>query len=448
MAILPKHPFTNWKPSTRGSSKLKLTLATFLTLKSRTTRGITMLELIVASVVALSILSVALGAISEQRRQVLGDRTQAGVNDNLRIASDIIGQDIKQTGELLDADFNLPGVSIIPGTNTGDPSTLVLQRQLLGQKLPVCQTLTAGSASTSIDVSVVSDTGFTPASYTNCPYSYTAPAAPATSEPSTTLSTLLPTDNLRQWRNYRCTADGPGSANIDACVRTTYIPSANCKQFGGTDAECSWAFIYDPVNMRGEFFLYSFEDRATCSHSGLTSRTCQRIRRADGNAWQNTYTFNLSGSASQQPQLYILEEKRYSLTADTNTTRTDDFVLQLSVNRQSPMRIANQLRNFQVRGKLPNDSTRRPSESICTTETTTTGSCLVSSFNIAAGQPAVNSQIAATPLLPNWQYLQNIQITLSSINPNPQLLPSANNNPNVLSLTSQFLPRNTASRSQ
>jgi hypothetical protein len=446
MATRPKLPFINWKQSTPNSSKSRA--STIFILKCRTIRGITTLELIVASVVALGILSIVLGAISEQRRQVLGDRTRAGVNDNLRIASDMIGQDVKQAGELLEADFNLPGVSIIPGANTGDPSTLVLQRQLLAQKLPVCQSITAGTATNAIDISVVSNTALTPSSYANCPYSYTPPAAPATSEPSTTLISLLPTDNLRQWRNYRCTADGPGAANTDPCTRTNYVSSTSCKQFGGVDAECTWAFMYDPVNKRGEFFLYSFEDTATCSTSSLSSRTCQRIWRADGNAWQNSYTYDPNGATSQQPQLYILEERRYSLTADTNTTRNDDFILQLSVNRQPALRIANQLSSFQVRGKLPNDSTKRPSESTCTSETTTANSCLVSSFNLTSGQPAINSQISATPLLPNWQYLQNIQITLSSINPNPQFLPGANNNPNILSLTSEFLPRNTASRSQ
>jgi hypothetical protein len=446
MAILLKSLFINWKQSIQGSSKVKLSISLFLTLKSRTTRGITMLELIVASAVALGILSVALGAISEQRRQVLGDRTRAGVNDNLRIASDLIGQDIKQAGELLESDFTLPGVSIIPGSTASDPSTMVLQRQLLAQKLPVCQSISSGSTTSAIDIAVVSNTTLTPSSYANCPYSYTAPTAPATSEPSATLTSLLPTDNLRQWRNYRCTADGPGAANTDVCTRTTYVTSTSCKQFGGTDAECTWAFIYDPVNKRGEFFLYSFEDTAACATSALSSRICQRILRADGNPWQNSYTYDPNGAATQQPQLYILEEKRYNLVADTDTTRTDDFILQLSVNRQPALRIANQFSNFQVRGKLPNDSTKRPSESSCTTETTTTGSCLVSSFNVSSGQPAVNTQITATPLLPNWQYLQNIQITVSSINPNPQLLPVANNN--VLTLTSQFLPRNTSSRAQ
>lgn len=445
MAILTKLLFTNWKQSIPSSSKLNSSL--LLSPKSRAIRGVTMLELIIASFVALTLLSVSLGAISEQRRQVLGDRTRTNVNDNLRITSDLIGQDIKQAGELLDADLTLPGISIIPGSTANDPGTLVLQRQLLAQKLPVCQNITANSTTNAIDVSVVASATQTPATINNCTYSYTAPAPPATAEPSATLVALLPTDNLRQWRNYRCTADGPGSANTDSCNRTTYTTSANCRQFGGTDTECTWAFIYDPVNKRGEFFLYSFEDTAACSHSSLSSRTCQRIRRADGNAWQYSYTYNSSGTASQQPQLYILEEKRYSLAADTNTSRTDDFILQLSINRQSPLRIADQLRNFQVMGKLSSDATKRPAESTCSTQQTASGSCLSNTFNVTGGQPAVNSQISGTPLLPNWQYLQGVNITLSSVNPDATLFPVQSGSNSTLSLTSEFLPRNTASRS-
>ncbi|HEY9827745.1 MAG TPA: hypothetical protein V6D19_20090, partial [Stenomitos sp.] len=131
---------TNWKPSTPVSN-------------NSTSGGFTLLELTVASVVAFSLLTVSLGFVSQQRQVVLGDRTRATANDNLRLASDLIGQDIKQAGERLDGDTLLPGISIIPGASASVPDTLVLQRQLLTEKLPVCQTI-SGSTRT-IDVSVV-----------------------------------------------------------------------------------------------------------------------------------------------------------------------------------------------------------------------------------------------------------------------------------------------------
>jgi prepilin-type N-terminal cleavage/methylation domain-containing protein len=379
----------NWKRFIPAFNKPN----TIVLVSRQTSSGFTLIELTIATVIATVILSASLGLLTEQRRQILGDRTRASINDNLRIATDLIATDIKQAGERLESDTELPGVSIIDGGGTV-PDQLILQRQLLSEKLPVCQDIAAGTGNRTIDISVT--TGGTDP---NCVYSYSA-----TSEPSTTLTALSPTDNLRALRKYRCEQDIPAAVNTDPCARTVSA-TTDCQQLGGTDKECVWAYIHDPVNNRGEFFLYSFEESATCTSATFSGRTCQQLKRADSSSWLYSYRY------IDRPQIYIAEERAYSLSPDTDTPATNDYVLNLSINQQPVQRMVNQLTDFQVRGKL------------------STG--MVDSFN-------PNKYFVT-----DWQDLQAIQITLSTLNPSPQTINLSNSN---LSLTSQFLPRNVASR--
>lgn len=422
----------------------------FTASKNRNVEGFSILELIVASSVALTILGVSLGMLSEQRRWVLGDQTRATANDGLRLASDLIGQDIKQAGERLESDTILPGISIIPGASAGLPSTLVLQRQLLTEKLPVCQTISANSTSSTIDVAVI-----TAPTVANCVYSYSAPPG---GELSTTLTTLQPEDDLRSFRTFRCTQDGPAANNTDPCTLTN----------GAT----AWAYIHDPKTNLGEFFRYSIEERGSCLSSTAflpaAARICQKIRRADSKPWKYTYTYtptnpndpdslaNPLRAPAAQPQIYLLEERRYFLEPDTDTSRTDDYVLKLSVNRQDPKRIANQISNFQAWSKVPAAYTSVPFSapgnwgcgaggSAPTAPNPTVPTqwyCTGFNVNITETDPVKRLQY-----LKDWQDLQGVRMTIAGINPNEQLLKvDTTSTNNALKLTSEFFPRNVASR--
>jgi hypothetical protein len=406
METLRSIRFLSWKPSTPVSSSTH-NKAQSNFFRNRTITGFTILELTVASVVSLTILSLSMGMLNEQRRQLLGDRTRAGVNDNLRIASDLTGFDIKQAGERLESNTELPGVAIISGTTEGtDPDSLVLQRQLVTEVLPICQNIIQGTTTTTVDISFASSAiGIVPAPITNSPEGnciFKNGAAPTTPAESPVL-----TDNVRAFRNYRCSSDGTAGCAPAPTTATT------CQQVGGADKECILAYIDDPVNDRGEFFLYSSESQGSCSYSSYSAQNCLKVNRADGKPWLYSYTYNPSLAVSQQPKIYILEERRYSLTPDANTARTDDYILQMSLNQQPAQKIANGFSNFQVSGKLA------------------TG--YVNSFN-----PNLN-------FATDWQNLQAVQLTLTSINPNDQWM-KVNNNANFLSLTSQFFPRNVNSQ--
>jgi hypothetical protein len=384
--------------------------------------------------------------LSEQRRWVLGDQVRANANDNLRLASDLIGQDIKQAGERLESDTLLPGISIIPGTS-GAPSTLTLQRQLLTEKLPVCQTIGAASTTATIDVSVlngnISGTNYGSA-IPNCTYSYSAPTG---GEPSSTLTALRPTDNLRAWRTFRCTQNASAASNTDPCTATT-------------NSDTAWAYIHDPVNNRGEFFQYSTEESGSCLSTTVfpapTSRTCQKIRRVGSTPWQYTYTYDPAGPVSAQPQLYLLEEREYSLISDAATSATDDYILRIRVNRQAYKRMANQVKDFQVWAKVPASYHSAPYSAPGNWNCAAGGSaptapnptaptqwyCTAFNVNVTNTDPVQRLQY-----LKDWQDLLGVRITLTGINPNEQLLKvdstSANN---ALKLSSEFFPRNVFSK--
>jgi hypothetical protein len=221
------------------------------------------------------------------------------------------------------------------------------------------------------------------------------------------------------------------------------------------------AYIDDPVNKRGEFFVYSYESTGSCvtTFTGVTSPQCQKIYRADGKPWQYSYNYTPGYSCAtstcpalpaKQPQIYILEERQYSAIPDTTNTNPNinPYVLQLTINRQTnkTLRIANQLQSFQAWAKVPASYSSRSGYNWGCSQGGATGpnatmpsQWYCNSFNINASNLPIFDN--------NWQTLQGIRINLTGINPNPQLLNDPNAANSLLSLSSEFFPRNISSTS-
>ncbi|HEY9824673.1 MAG TPA: hypothetical protein V6D19_04435 [Stenomitos sp.] len=290
--------------------------------------GFTLIELLVSALAACIILVALLGLVTTQQREVVSDRDRTIINNNLETALTLIGDDIKQAGEGLEQQSELPVISVLDGSPTGQPDTLIVQRKRLTEALTICQAID-GSNNT-VEVAAWGNTVST------CP---------------STATTVADVPNLNRWQTFRCQQDG-----IPGCEAS---PPPTCTQVGGTNNECLWAYIYDPdplntkpVNQRGEFFLISGESRASCSSN--LSLDCWRITRADGRPWQ--YRYEPRAQKDTQPRLYVLEQKTYQLIPDTNTPRPDDSILTLWINNQrdasnQPLqqRVANQLQDLQFR---------------------------------------------------------------------------------------------------
>lgn len=362
-------------------------------------RGFTLIELLVALIVGAIVLGLALQLIVGQRQLFVKAQTRTQVNQNLRAAIDIVSTDIKQAGERLAGNTQLPVVQVFDG-GTGAPDRLLMQRKIIDDVLPLCQSIS--SSTRSITVSVDRGLGNPPS--TSCPFSNGNAAGDPTATPPVPPDPWP--DNLEQWRKERCKKDG-----IEGCNRTTNVATDGCVEQGGTDRECLWAYIYDSTNNRGEFFLYTFEDSRL---SG--SETQYRIYRASSSTtakhnWQNNYTASTATNPNPaNPGFYILEQRCYRLANNNNLP--GDKVLELLLNERNcdqsqplyePIRLVNQLSDFQVKVWLP---------------TTTTA---VDNFN------------TTIPYDNKWQQIRSIQVDLKDRNSSK-------------TISSQLFPRNAASK--
>ncbi len=103
---------------------------------SAPSRGMTVLELLVASCLGLMILAMTIGATRANQVLYEVDLARTRLNQNMRSALTIVGSDIRQAGERLPIAF--PAIEIIDGED-GGPDELILRRNLLDEVLFVCE---------------------------------------------------------------------------------------------------------------------------------------------------------------------------------------------------------------------------------------------------------------------------------------------------------------------
>lgn len=327
--------------------------------------GFTLLELLVTTFIASTVLTLSLGLITDQRKQFLSDQLRSESNQTLRSGMDLIGTDARIAGDYLQSDSALPVVSVIDesaGTNTTDGDILVFQRKMIPDTLTLCADLSSGTQLTVAKNPAEAGCGTYSDGNTN------------------NLN-----DNLDAFRNHRIEADGNTTAD------TTSAPSV-----GNCNAESVWAYIHDPVNNRGEFFQYAFE-------SANGSNTENYIHRCDANTWTYSYTYD-SAVQVNNPLIYILEERTYSLDGD---------VLTLTENRQTPaFRLTNNVAEFQV--------------------DVVTDSATLTSFN-----PGL---FEAT----DWQSIKYLDVSMEAIDTSDSDLVTLKQSQRQIS--SKFFPRNALSR--
>ncbi|MCB0332102.1 MAG: prepilin-type N-terminal cleavage/methylation domain-containing protein [Bdellovibrionales bacterium] len=102
-------------------------------------KGMTIVELLVASSIASVLLAVAATTFLTQRELVGHDLKRTAVNQNLRSAIDILGMNIRLAGENLSGTF--PAIELTDGSS-GAPDELILRRNLLDEVLKICTPIT------------------------------------------------------------------------------------------------------------------------------------------------------------------------------------------------------------------------------------------------------------------------------------------------------------------
>lgn len=164
--------------------------------------GFSVIELLVSMFLSLIILSLSLGTVIANKNVLGKDTARTKLNQSLRGALDIIGLDLRVSGENLPTSF--PAIEIVDGSGTS-ADQLFLKRNLLNEVLPLCTQINQGTTVTQITFGIP---GTTPA---GCVYSGQ-------------------THNYNAWRTYRL---------------------ANNNQVD--------AYIYDRTAKVGEFFKYTSE---------------------------------------------------------------------------------------------------------------------------------------------------------------------------------------------
>jgi type IV pilus assembly protein PilW len=228
--------------------------------------------LLVVLTLVLVVTGTALTLALSARGLYRADRARSDLNQNLRSAKHLVLADLRQAGERLGSDF--PALTITDGAS-GAPDEVAVRRNLGPSVFRLCRDLSAGQADVYIGEPL-----------------HTPPPPGCTEVPDGD-GDLWP-DNLQEWRDYRA-AHGPQ-------VR---------------------AYIWDPVNRRGEFFDFVGEDK-----DELTIQ-------AASHAWSNSY------SQVNNCRIYLLEERRYRLSGDT-------LQLVLNDDASDPVNLLDRVSGFQA----------------------------------------------------------------------------------------------------
>jgi prepilin-type N-terminal cleavage/methylation domain-containing protein len=352
----------------------------------KTNKGFTLIELMVGLSIMLIVGGLAMNALIQASISFNKDKKSIDSNQSVSAILEIIGNDIKQSGENIN-DSSFPAIEFniatASETNLKTGSSKVIIRRALISPLTLCETITAGQNLTTLTAIKVADNlGTTVTSSANCdvatssaplsvyrvPIAVTPATTPATYHPTTyyptTPVTALPTITpaplalklpvgLRKLRDYRCQLDNPNPA-------TAYDLPANAGTdfCDGADSEKTRIAI---SNESGQFLIFNQTGEAAG-----TSNTADTVAKATGDS-TSTKTYNIvvnnnfarldpadlsvdpaiasntTNNAVQYPiksPIYVIEERIYTLTSDNK--------LQLSINGKAPETLVKKIENFRV----------------------------------------------------------------------------------------------------
>ncbi|MBA2667277.1 MAG: prepilin-type cleavage/methylation domain-containing protein [Trueperaceae bacterium] len=247
----------------------------------------TLIEVLIAAVISVMVLGVVLAMTMSSRQISNVDSLRTDLNQNLRAGMDLIGTDIRISGERLGtrSGSQVTAIEVIGG------SELVLRRNLVDAVLPVCAD-DQNQFATGTSILVAS---------TDADFLLANPRCQV-------IDNEVPAgwpDNVTAWRNLRLANGGSMRAYL-------FTPAG-----GG----------------QGEFFTYDGETAVPAA-----------IQR-NATAWANTYDI------ADGVRLYLLEERRYRLVGN---------VLEVIVNGNdtAPLRLINDVSDFQVRAVMRNGDVR------------------------------------------------------------------------------------------
>jgi prepilin-type N-terminal cleavage/methylation domain-containing protein len=403
--------------------KKNILLKAFLRDFENSNKGMTLLEMIVAMTVSLIVLSLVMSILSSNRKLYAEDQKVADVSQNIKIATNIIGIDVKKAGEGITED-NFPVIDIKQDANNN--SELILRLKVPDKTNPELE-LPLQPVCVPIDIDPTkNDDGTSSGSGKTDPdgnptFSNDQNISIARNPAPTGVAQCGFTDgdsdgihdNWKKWRDYRCQQD-----KVTGCQ--------------GNSNEKVRAFIHDGKG-NGQFFVYDSEDCVDNSNNSklavtpmckdATNYTIRKIySTTDPDGGYLKYDYGFSGTAPTvaraNSEIHLLvEQHKYSLSSQG--------VLQLKIDNQSTQEIVDDIAKFQVQASVISD-----------------GDDL--SPQLEATFPTLNLTTPDLTDMYTWKNLRGVKFYLKAKDP------VGNSTANTdyqrkLESVEMFLPRNTAS---
>lgn len=461
----------------------------------KSTKGFTLMELIIGLSMMTIIGSIAMNMLIHASNSFNKDQKSINSSQNLSAILEIIGSDIRQSGENIN-DANFPVIEFAENTDLGSMpnSSKVTVRRALTSRLTLCGAFTPTATSIVVadnQTSVINQSANCDIGTQTSPLSIyrvpPAPVAPATTSASATyfptpIVTPIPTTpptlalklpvELRKVRDYRCNTDPNFAYDTQANAGTDFCAPAN------------------PTSLRialsssdGQLLIFNQTNEVP---EGNTSTTETSVKAITDFTSTKRYsitvnrTFNTGNAAAVPPippdpaiannlknsagtinynigdPIYVIEERVYTLTNNGS--------FNVSVNGAQPQILIKKISNFRVSAKIYDDALARtinptPTSDICTNPTGTT-------FIVQPATPDVNNPKyickfnyftgVTSADKANWKTLAGVKIELQAKYDGTGKAAEASSNASdiaaiaedkeKLSVAAEYFPRNVLSK--
>lgn len=442
-------------------------------------KGFTLLELIAGLTIMIIVGGLAMNAFVETSSTFNKDKKNIDSSQNLSAILEMIGSDIKQSGELI-GDNKFPTIEFAPNADAGSMSgsSKITIRRAVTEPLTLCQAIVAPTDPTAITTLLVADnTTATVTASANCdvnkipnpllvvrPATVYSPDDTTTTYPTTRLALTLPTA-LRKARDYRCKLDQPNpSVAYDSSTRVT---DNFCD---GVAAEKLRIAVSD---RDGSILIFNQTDETADSANGADttvgstkkySITVKAESAVDADKGFNQTTIDnntrnkpaAAAPAATPPTpaiqysigspIYVLEERVYTLT------NTGDF--QVSVNGQAPSTLIKRIANFRASARLYTNSTDKivkatPASDVCTNTAPflsqpATGDATAESPQYIC---KFNYNLAATDPAMDWKTLAGVKVELhAKYDGTGRAATATTADADKLKAAAEYFPRNVLSK--
>jgi prepilin-type N-terminal cleavage/methylation domain-containing protein len=364
-------------------------------------KGFTLIELIFGLLIMLLVGGFAMNAFIQASSTFNKDKKNIDSSQNLSAIMELIGNDIKQSGEQI-PDGKFPAVTIESGgTGTMPGSSKVTIRRALAAPLTLCEDINDGSSNTQL---IVTNDSLT--TQPNC-------------KTGTTVSTTSPfrPTALKEARDYRCKLDDVNGNYTDT---TVYYCDGNT-------TESVLAFMSDQNgNVRSFRYIDDSESIANVEYLITTEVPLSNTT--------STSTPITTASYAAGSPIYLVEERVYTLNSNGN--------LQLQIDRGNVETLIKKIDKFNISAKIYSDTTTR------VLSTAPVNACVAPNEIYSCTYSMASTMIGTTSTSSySWKNIAGVKVELQSkYDATGRAATASDEDTEKLKAQAEFFPRNVLSK--